>query len=208
MQVGNVFIAMLIGYLWGCIQTSYILGKIVGKMDIRTKGSHNAGASNATMVLGWKYGIITAIVDVLKAILAVVVVKMLYPSSPELAFLSGLTSILGHMFPFYMGFKGGKGVSALTGMLLGYDLRWGLAFLVALIVIILASDFVLVGSWTVFTGLPILTYVFGLPAFVLLLAFLISVIAFIKHSENVVNIRTGEEVRVSTAMKRRKSEQS
>jgi len=203
MRVTDVLVVMFIGYMFGCIQTAYILGKIVGKMDIRDKGSHNAGASNATMVLGWKFGILTAVVDVLKGIIPVVLVKALFPSTPALAYMSGLSAILGHMFPFYMGFRGGKGVSTLMGLLLGYDLRWGLVFVVTMIVLSLVFDYVLIGSWTVFTGLPILTYGLALPPACLLLAFLISVIAYIKHAENIQHLRSGEEVRVSTAMKRR-----
>lgn len=204
MQLVEGLIVMLIGYIFGCFQTAYIIGKSVGKMDIRDKGSGNAGASNVTMVLGWKFGILTATVDVLKGLLPVLIVKTLYPATPALAFLAGLSAILGHMFPFYLRFRGGKGVATLLGLLLGYDVRWGLIFTLTMIVLPLVFDYVVIGSLTVFAGLPVLTYGLSLAPVCLWFALILTVIAYAKHMENLRHIRSGEEVHVSDAMKRRK----
>ena len=203
MQVSSGLIVFLIGYLFGCIQTAYILGKTVEKIDIREKGSLNAGASNAFMILGMKYGIITGLVDILKGTVPVLLVKALYPAEPALAFLAGLSAIVGHIFPFYLRFKGGKGVATLVGMLLGYDVRWGLVFLVIMIIVPFASDYMAVGSLTVFTILPVLTFILDLPYSCLVLAFILTVVAYIKHWPNVQRIRAGEEVRLSKALKKR-----
>jgi glycerol-3-phosphate acyltransferase PlsY len=202
MQIRSEILAVLIGYLFGCIQTAYILGKLVGKMDIRKTGSGNAGASNVTIILGWKYGIITAVVDVLKGVVPVVLVKALYPSVPALAYLAGLAAIAGHIFPFYLGFTGGKGVATLLGMLLGYDFRWGLVFVAVMIVMPLTFDYIVAGSLTVFTGLPILTYSLALPPVCLVTALVLTIIAYVKHWENVQRIRAGAEIRIKDTLKR------
>ena len=112
-MVCQAIIAILIGYAFGCIQPAYFLGKMIGKMDIREQGSGNAGASNITAIMGWKYGVIVGLVDILKGIFAVLVVRWIYPDSPDLAYLSGIMAILGHIFPFYLKFRGGKGVATL-----------------------------------------------------------------------------------------------
>ena len=118
-MVMQTVIAILIGYLFGCIQAAFILSKLVGKMDIREHGSGNAGASNITTIMGVKYGFIVGLVDVLKGLFAVLVIKWIYPGSPDLAYLSGIMAILGHIFPIYLKFKGGKGVSTSFGVALG-----------------------------------------------------------------------------------------
>jgi glycerol-3-phosphate acyltransferase PlsY len=200
--VSNGFIVVLLGYLFGCLQTAYILGRIVGQIDIRDKGSHNAGASNAFMILGMKWGIITGLVDLLKGTVPVLLVRMLFPTAQGLAFLAGLSAICGHIFPFYLKFKGGKGVATLIGMLLGYDVRWGLIFMVIMVVVPFATDYIAIGSLTVFTLLPVVTYFLNLPAICLVLSFILAIVAYIKHWSNVQRIRAGEEVRVRDALKK------
>ena len=113
--------AILIGYLFGLFQTSYIYGKLHG-FDIREKGSGNAGTTNALRTSGVKVGVLVMVCDIVKCILAVVVVWLIFGRQhPELDFLlrtyTGLGAILGHSFPFYMGFKGGKGVACLAGVI-------------------------------------------------------------------------------------------
>ncbi len=80
-MVMQTIIALLIGYAFGCIQAAYILSKMVGKMDIREHGSGNAGASNITAIMGWKYGFIVGLVDVLKGLFAVLVLKWIIPTA-------------------------------------------------------------------------------------------------------------------------------
>ena len=113
--------ALLIGYLFGLFQTSYIYGKIHG-FDIRDKGSGNAGTTNALRTMGVKVGILVMVGDIVKCILAVLLVWFLFGRQhPEIDFLlrtyTGLGAILGHNFPFYMGFKGGKGVACMAGII-------------------------------------------------------------------------------------------
>ena len=156
-----------------------------------------------TMVLGWRYGIITALVDVLKGMIPVLIAKALYPSAPTLAFLTGLSAIVGHIFPFYLRFRGGKGVATLLGMLLGYDVRWGLIFTATMIILPLTFDYIVAGSLTVFTGLPICAASLKLPPLVILFSIVLAMIAYIKHWENIKRIRNGTEVKISDTLRRK-----
>ena len=103
-------LCVVIGYLLGLIQTGYIYGKI-NKIDIRKHGSGNAGTTNALRTLGWKAGVITFIGDCLKCVLAVTLVRLLFSQNSHVelyAMYTGLGAVLGHNFPFYLNFKGGK----------------------------------------------------------------------------------------------------
>ena len=113
-------ICLVIGYAFGLFQTGYIYGKLHG-IDIRKEGSGNAGTTNALRVLGKKAGIITYIGDMVKAVLAAMVVRLIFGQSHAdiimvLVLYSGFGVILGHNFPFYLGFKGGKGIAASYGL--------------------------------------------------------------------------------------------
>jgi len=145
-------ICLLIGYAFGCVQTAYIIGRTMGKIDIRKEGSGNAGTTNVTRVLGAKAGAIVFLTDVFKAVAAYVLCSLIFkgqgsflPSAMELAmrdssvtvcfpvlgngYLPGLYAgigvICGHNFPFYMKFKGGKGIASTVGVTLSFDLLGG-----------------------------------------------------------------------------------
>jgi glycerol-3-phosphate acyltransferase PlsY len=116
------FISLLIGYVFGLLQTSYLYGKSK-VIDIRDAGSGNAGTTNSIRVLGWKAGAITFLGDLFKAIFAVLLVWALfhgtYPDGVKvLEVYAGFGAVLGHNFPFYMNFKGGKGIATTSGMIL------------------------------------------------------------------------------------------
>ena len=113
-------ICILIGYVFGLFQTGYFYG-MTKHVDIRKHGSGNAGTTNALRTLGWTAGVITFIGDCLKCVLAVVVVHLLFGQNENIALLSmyaGMGAVLGHNFPFYLKFKGGKGIAATAGLVL------------------------------------------------------------------------------------------
>mgnify|MGYP000116291083 CR=1 FL=1 len=204
-MIAQILIVCFIGYLFGCIQTAYILGKIIAGIDIRQQGSGNAGASNVVTVLGLKYGVITGVADILKGVLPVVIVRALYPATPALAYAAGMAAIIGHIFPFYLKFRGGKGVATLMGMMLAYDLRLGLLFIAVILGVVLVVDYIAIGSLTVFTLLPIVTFRLRLPLWCQVAAILLAVIAYIKHAENVQRIRKGTELHVRAILMKKKS---
>lgn len=143
-------ICVIIGYLFGLLQTGYLYGKLHG-VDIREYGSGNAGTTNALRVLGKKAGIITYLGDAFKAVFAGLVVELIFKEShPDmirlLVLYSGMGVVLGHNYPFYLHFKGGKGIAAISGMALAFDWKLALCMMVVFIVIVAVTRYVSLGS--------------------------------------------------------------
>lgn len=202
----HIVVSMLIGYAFGCIQSAYLIGRNVGKLDIREHGSGNAGASNVTTIMGVKYGAMVGIVDILKGVLAVLVVKWLYPANPELAFLSGLMAIIGHMFPVYMRFKGGKGVATLIGMMIGVNWLFGLIFALLVILPALVTDYIVSGSLTSFVALPVISFLQQYPILILLFSLMLMGLSFYLHRENIRRIMAGEELKIRSVLFKKASQ--
>ena len=210
-------ICLLIGYAFGLIQTSYIYGRACG-IDIRTKGSGNAGTTNALRTLGKKAGALTLLGDALKCVVAVLIVRAIYGQSrPEEVLLLGLYAsagtILGHNFPFYLGFKGGKGIAATAGLLFSFDWRLALAAVAVFLVFFFLTHYVSLGSiliYVVFVGGIILMGQMGflevspdlLPEMYILAAALM-VMAVYRHRENIKRLLQGCERKTYLSSKRK-----
>ena len=139
------FLVILLGYLMGCSSMAFYLGKWK-KKDIRTAGTGNLGASNAAVLYGWSAGLLVALHDIAKAVLAVFLAKWLFPQLEYAGAAAGVASVLGHIFPFYLKFRGGKGLASYFGLTLA--LNWKLALMVMVLVIAatLITDFISVGA--------------------------------------------------------------
>lgn len=185
--------ALLTGYLLGCFQTAYILGKCFHHIDIREQGTTNAGASNVTMVLGMRWGILTFWVDFFKAALAVVLIRNLIGGPNIIPFLAGCAAVVGHIFPVFLGLRGGKGVASLLGAFLFFDWRIGLVLAAVMIIFSLVSDYIAVGSLTLYAVLPGLLYYFHYSAPIIEISVVLSMVGFSKHWPNILKIRRGEE---------------
>ncbi|MCM0647879.1 glycerol-3-phosphate acyltransferase [Clostridium swellfunianum] len=193
MGVLDIIITISIGYMLGCFQTAYIIGRVVKKIDIRTQGSQNAGASNVTMVLGWKFGAITAFADIFKAALAVILVGIIFPNSKELVFIAGASTVLGHIFPFFLRFRGGKGAASLIGMLLAIDIKIAAIAILTIVIITIAIDYIALGSIGMFSALPITTYAFNYPMICTIIGIGLAFLCIYKHMINIRRIMNKEE---------------
>ena len=182
----------LIGYVFGCINFAYITGKLYG-IDIRDKGSHNAGASNVTITLGWLPGVLTALCDIAKAYLAFVVCERLF-GGEICPFLGGAFAVIGHIFPFYMKFKGGKGFASYAGMCLGISWKLFLAIVVISALITLITDYIALATLATVVYVPAWLYYISKPLAVVLLLVALGVLIFWKHRVNIRNIRNGTEI--------------
>ena len=141
-------VAVAMGYAIGLFQTGYLYGKSHG-IDIREHGSGNSGTTNTLRTLGWKAGAITFIGDVAKAIVAVVIVHFLFREMEGLKVIelyAGFGAVLGHNFPFYLKFKGGKGIASTSGMILAVFPQAAPLCLILFIAIVLATRYVSLGS--------------------------------------------------------------
>ena len=153
----NGFIAGLIGYLFGCINAAYFVGKLKGK-DIRAIGSNNAGASNTFIMIGKGWGVLVGAFDILKSYLAALLVSVLFPGNELLPIIAGAAAVLGHIFPFWMKFKGGKGLACLMGLLLYMDWKYFVIMGILIVAITLITDFIAIGTLTVAILMPIILF--------------------------------------------------
>ena len=153
-------ICLIIGYAFGLFQTAYILGKMKG-IDIREQGSGNAGTTNALRILGAKAGAITFACDIAKCILAVIVTWLLFRNThadivPLLKIWTSAGVTLGHIFPFYMGFKGGKGIAAMGGMIIAFgDVRLIIIGLIVFFGLVFLTQYVSVASMSLIVSFAI-----------------------------------------------------
>ncbi len=158
-------ICLIIGYVFGLFQTAYFYGKMHG-IDIRQHGSGNAGTTNTLRVLGTKAGLIVLAGDCLKCMAAIWVVKLLFGAShPEIVYLLKLYAaagaILGHNYPFYLGFKGGKGIAATAGLILAFHPYFIVMGVAVFFGIFFTTHYVSLGSLLVYVGLMIEMVVCG-----------------------------------------------
>lgn len=195
-------IALGIGYLLGGIQTAILYGKMKG-MDIRNHGSGNAGATNTLRVLGKKAALLVFVGDILKAILAVVLCKWLFPEQALLAGLyAAIGAIIGHSYPLFFGFKGGKGIAVTVGAIYFIDLRIGLIVSVVFIVSALLTKIVSLSSMLLTTGVPICILIFYkgyehlIEAFIL--GCVIAGITIYRHKANIVRLINGTESKLGS----------
>ena len=199
--------SLLLGYLFGCFQTSYFISRLVLKKDIRNLGSGNAGASNVTSELGWKYGIITGLLDLLKAYIPTQFIIYIYPNtqfSIELMVFAGTGAFLGHIYPFFLNFRGGKGVACYIGMLLAIDPIIGIFAILGIIFLTFITDYVTIGSLALFIVIPIITYLCGkYSTLVIMCTCIIFIIGLIKHWINIKRIYKGEEVGLKSVLYKR-----
>ena len=148
-------LVILCAYILGSSSLSFYISKWKG-IDIRNKGSKNLGASNAMVVLGWKYGILVGIHDIGKSLISVILAQVIFPDLPYIGAVAGVASILGHIFPFYLKFKGGKGFAPYIGMTLGLNWKLGLIICVIIVLATLITDYIVVA--TTLTILTVPTY--------------------------------------------------
>lgn len=205
-------ICLLIGYAFGLIQTGYLYGR-TKHIDIRTKGSGNAGTTNALRTMGVKAGVVTLLGDCLKCVFAVLAVRLIFGGAhgdilPVLSQYAGLGAILGHNYPFYMKFKGGKGIAVTAGIIITTWNIWIMLICLAVFLIaVAATKYVSVGSLTVVLTYFICVVVYGkMGGFhvdgghlyeMYILAALVVVSAFYKHAANIKRLMNGTENKLS-----------
>ena len=184
---------ILIGYLIGAINPSYIIAKLRG-FDIREKGSKNAGASNALILFGKVLGIGCALFDIAKATFAIWLCGKLFPELTYSFAVTGVACILGHVFPFYMDFKGGKGLACLGGMILAFDCRVFLIMLAAEIIVAIVTDYICFVPLTASAVFPIVYGIMRQDARGALIIWLILPLMIYKHKENLKRIKQKTEM--------------
>lgn len=203
--MGKIIWVVLIGYFLGTIQPAYILGKTIRKVDIRTLGYGNSGASNATQSLGIKFGIAVALIDILKGVVSILIVRSLYnldfnTTGALLIYLNGYAVILGHIFPFYMKFKGGKGTASLVGILLGMNVYVGIIGMLTILVATLVTDYIVLGTLALTIYVIGMTIYFELGLGAIAIALMGTLLSIWLHLPNYRRIKEGTESKVSSVI--------
>lgn len=199
-------LCVVIGYVFGMIQTGYFYGKM-RKIDIREHGSGNAGTTNTLRTLGWKAGAITFLGDCLKCVAAVVIARAIFNGSEIpgilLGLYAGLGAVLGHNYPFYLKFKGGKGIACMAGVIITLHPVFVAISLVVFASVVLITRYVSVGSLILMVAFVAQVIVYGqmggfglsgmnLHEFYGISIFL-AVLAFVRHRKNIVRLLQGTE---------------
>ncbi len=190
------FLCALTGYLVGTFNPSYVLSTLKG-FDIRGRGSGNAGASNALILLGKKAGAICAALDIFKAFIVVFAMTHIFGDLHLAYAVTSAACILGHIFPFYMKFKGGKGLACLCGIILCYDWRYFLIALSVAVIIALLTNYICFVPLAAAVAFPISYGIMRQDVWGMVILFVASVFVVLRHLENLVRIRKGTEMRLS-----------
>ena len=195
---------IILSYLTGAFPSAVLIGKIFFKTDVREFGSGNAGATNTFRVLGKKAGIPVLILDIFKGWLAVNYIFFISSLSNNLdlvfeqQLVFGIAAVIGHLFPIYTGFRGGKGIATLLGLLVGIQPIAALMSSLVFIIVFFISRYVSLSSIFAAIAFPIIIYFLSDSTDVSLIIFSIFVplLALITHQKNIERLLKGEEVKV------------
>jgi len=188
---------IIASYFIGAIPSGVVLAKAFSSKDIRQEGSGNIGATNVTRVLGKKFGAVTLAGDLLKGFLPVFVGSYLV-SSLSVVCLMGLAAFLGHLFPVYLRFKGGKGVATALGVFLYFAPSVILVEIVIFVAVVGIWKYVSLGSLIAAAAMPLLLLLFAFPKPVVLLSIAFALLIFIKHKANIQRLLNGTENKFGT----------
>jgi glycerol-3-phosphate acyltransferase PlsY len=186
------FIFLAAAYLLGSVPTGYLLYRIKEKKDIRDLGSTNIGATNVLRVSGWKLALPVALSDILKGAIPVYLALRLFPE-PWVAYSAGFLAVLGHCFPVYIRFKGGKGVATTVG---AYAVLAPLPLLCAMavwVIVVALTRFVSLGSLSAFFSLPFIILFFNEQIGLVLMGAAIFVLLVHRHRANIGRLLRGTE---------------
>jgi glycerol-3-phosphate acyltransferase PlsY len=185
-------ILIIASYFIGAVPSGVVLAKAFSGKDIRQEGSGNIGATNVTRVLGKKLGALTLAGDLLKGFLPVCIGSYLV-SSLNVVCLMGMAAFLGHLFPVYLSFKGGKGVATALGVFLYFAPSVILIEIAIFVGVVGIWRYVSLGSLIAAAAMPLLLFLFAFPKQVVLLSIAFALLIFIKHKTNIQRLLSGTE---------------
>jgi len=213
MNIPLTFLVFVLAYLLGSIPAAVWIGRRFHNIDVRQHGSGNAGTTNVIRVLGWKTGIPVLLIDIAKGWLAAslpVFFKLAEPESSlliNLQIIAGMTAILGHIFPVFAGFKGGKGVATVFGALLALHPLLTLCSMGVFLIILLITGIVSVSSMSAGLSFPIfLLFVFGTPSLMFkIFSIFVAIALLVTHRKNIGRLIRGEESKLIKSGKKNKT---
>lgn len=197
-------LSFIIGYFIGCVQSAYIVGKLVGKIDIREHGSGNAGMTNVTRVLGAKAGIFVFVFDILKGLIAFNLCNFIFSGNWFLqsgsvlyGIYGGFGAIIGHDFPFYLKFKGGKGVATTLGFLLFVNPKIAIITYVIGFLVAFVSKYISLASLTITLLFVVLMIVVKMQVEEIMIMAIVMFLCYYQHRDNIKRLIKGQERKFS-----------
>ena len=184
----DYIVTALISYLFGSIPFGYLFTKILLKKDIRNVGSGNIGATNVLRTGNKSLGYLTLVLDIAKAVMPVIYIKLNYP---DLVYISALCAFLGHLFPIWLKFKGGKGVATLVGILLSINIYYAIVFGTVWILTFVISKYSSLSS--LFASISIPIYLLIIDKGNIIFFIIMFVLIFYTHRENIKRLINKEE---------------
>ncbi len=204
-----ILLLFIASYGIGCCHGSLVAQMLSG-VNVKKQGIKNSGASNAAIVLGWKYGLLVAIIDIFKGFVAVAGLRLLLSTGNfaadvtwALLFVAGAGVIVGHNFPFFMKFQGGKGTASVIGVMLALDWKLGLLGLILLITVSLVTDYLVIGVLVLYGVYLVIAVIPAVGPWPLVIATVLFAMALWKHQENIIRIKNGSENKVSAVLRRK-----
>lgn len=191
----NYIIAIILGYLLGCVNPAALISAIKHK-DLRKRGTGNLGATNVMLNFGKGFGALVMAFDIAKAFTAYKLVRAIFPEMPEAAMLAGVFAVVGHVFPFYLGFKGGKGLAAFVGLMLAYDARMFAAVISVGVLLMMIANYSFVLPFFSSAAFPLCVAVRSRNIVLILLALSASALIVIKHFGNMRKAIEGRDIKV------------
>lgn len=204
-------LSIIVGsYLVGCLHGARV-AQLISGVNLKEAGVKNFGASNATIVLGKKYGALVAVIDIGKGTLVILLTYMIAGQlvssnnvSWLIVFVAGATVVIGHIFPFHMKFNGGKGTATMIGVLFGIDWRFGLLAFSLFVLASLVTDFLVFGVLMLYISFFVISLWLASGIWLPIIASALFLIAIMKHRENFQRMKIGEENRVSAVLKKKR----
>jgi len=187
----KIILIGIISYLIGCFSSAYFIGKIFRNMDIRSHGSGNAGATNALRVMGKKLGVLTFLLDFSKGIIAVLIGYKIMGYSGGL--IASVFAVIGHDWPVFLGFRGGKGVATTIGALAIINLPITLITVVCGVIVALTTKYVSLGSIVFLSLIPIVNILYSKNNQFLVTGLILAIIGIYRHKENIKRLINGNE---------------
>lgn len=183
----------IFAYLCGSIPFGLIISKLAKNIDIREHGSHNIGSTNVARTLGKKWGALVLLLDGLKAVVALLVVKYFYCSCEITLAITTVVVVCGHIFPIWLNFKGGKGIACILFSLFVLDCKLGILFLAAWILMFILFKISALSALTAIIITTIASFFVSKAYFIMLI--ILSILTFYKHKDNIKRIINGEELK-------------
>jgi acyl phosphate:glycerol-3-phosphate acyltransferase len=185
------FLLVLFAYLLGSLPTGYIIGHLAG-VDVRTAGSGNVGATNVARVVGKRQGVWTLLADSAKGLIPVIV-AMQSGLETSATVLVGVAAFLGHLYPVFLKFRGGKGVATGFGVLLGLA-PWAVVCLIPIFgVMVLVTRIVSLGSMVGAAAAPLVLWLFNHPPIVIIMSAFLAMMVIVRHQRNIQRLLAGTE---------------